>query len=389
MITTRLYFEDAYLKEFSAHVVESGDGGRRVYLDRTAFYPTSGGQPHDVGEIAGVPVVEVVDEEKRIAHVTAAPVAGPAVTGRIDWARRFDHMQQHTGQHLLSAVLGAMYEARTVGFHLGAESATIDVDVPSLEPAEVARAERRVNEIAAENRPVTVSYEEAARAEGLRRASEREGILRIVSIADLDRSACGGTHVRATGEIGAVLIRRLEKVRGGLRIEFLCGSRAVARARKDFEALSAVARVFSSGLDEAPSLAASQRSALEAADKARRRAAAELARYRGVELYESTPPGSDGRRRTVQRRPSGAIDEEVRALAQGFTSRPGAVFVAAFDNPAAVLLAVAGDTGIDAGETLKRLFAEHGGRGGGNARMAQGSLPSTDRLAALLTALGG
>ncbi len=234
-----------------------------------------------------------------------------------------------------------------------------------------------------------MSYEDAAQAGGLRRASERQGTLRIVSIADLDRSACGGTHVRATGEIGAVLVRRLEKVRGGLRIEFLCGSRAIARARKDFDALSAVARVFSSGLDEAPSLAASQRSALEAADKARRRAAAELARYRGVELYESTPPGSDGRRRALQHRSSGAIDEEVRALAQGFTSRPGAVFVAAFDSPATVLLAVAADAGLDAGETLKTLLAQHGGRGGGSARMAQGSLPSTDRLTALLTALGG
>jgi len=389
MITTRLYYEDAYLREFNAHVVESAEGGRRVYLDRTAFYPTSGGQPHDLGEIAGVPVVDVVDEEKRIAHLVAAPVEGATVTGRIDWLRRFDHMQQHTGQHLLSAVLSAMCQARTVGFHLGAESSTIDVDVSSLEPAEVAQAEQRVNEIAAENRPVTVSYEEAGQAAGLRRASERQGTLRIVSIADLDRSACGGTHVRTTGEIGAVLIRKLEKVRGGLRIEFLCGGRAVARARKDYEALSAVARVFSSGLDEAPALAASQRAALEAADKARRRAAAELARYRGVELYESTAPGSDGRRRVVQHRSSGAIEDDIRAMAQGFTSRPGAVFVAAFDSPAAVLLAVAEDAGIDAGDTLKRLLAEHGGRGGGNARMAQGSLPSPERLAALLAALGG
>lgn len=388
MITTRLYQGDSYLRSFEAHVVEALDDGRRVYLDRTAFYPTSGGQPNDLGAIAGVPVLDVIDEDKRIAHVLAAPVAGTLVEGQIDWARRFDHMQQHSGQHLLSAVLSGMFGAETVSFHMGAESATIDVAAPGLESASILRAEERVNELVAGNHPVCVTSEESSEAVGLRRASSREGVLRIVSIEGLDRSACGGTHVRATGEIGPVLIRKLEKVRGNLRIEFLCGLRAVRRARKDYDALCGVARVFSSTLDEAPALVASQRAAAEAAEKSYRKAAGELARFKGTELHESSATGPDGIRRLVQCRPSGAIDDELRALAQGFTSRPKAVFVATIESPAAVLFAVSEDAGINAGDRLKTLLAKHGGRGGGNARTAQGSLPSGDALHALLADLG-
>ncbi len=387
MITTRLFQDDSYLKTFSAHVVETGDDGRRVYLDRTAFYPASGGQPHDLGAIAGVPVVDVIDEDKRIAHILAAPVGDSLVEGCIDWPRRFDHMQQHSGQHLLSAVLQDLFGAGTVSFHMGGESSTIDVAGAELDAAAIARAEQRANDVVAENRPLSVTNEEASQAAGLRRASEREGMLRIVSIEGLDRSACGGTHVRATGEVGAVLIRRLEKVRGNLRIEFLCGGRAVRRARKDYDALSGVARIFCSTLDDAPSLAASQRAALESTGKALRKAAGELARYHGLELYDATPVGPEGFRRAVQRRPSGAIDDEVRALAQGFTSQAKAVFVAAFDSPPAVLLAVSEDSGIHAGDALKSPLSAHGGRGGGNARTAQGSLPSREALDSLLAGL--
>ena len=386
MTTTRLYYQDAYLADFRAHVVERADDGRRVYLERTAFYPSSGGQPSDAGDIAGIPVVDVIDEDKRIAHITAGAIQGVEVDCRIDWTRRFDHMQQHTGQHVLSAVLVELYGVETVGFHLGAESSTIDLAAPALGTDQVLAVETRVNQRVAENLPVVIVFEEASEAKGLRRPSEREGELRIVSIEGLDRSPCGGTHVKATGEIGPILIRKLDKIRGNVRIEFLCGTRAVRRARADFDALSRIAKMLSAPLDDSPSLVAVLREAGEAAEKARQRLAAELARFRGREMYEAALTGPDGLRRGVHRQPSGSL-EEVRGLAQGFTAHPKAVFVGAVEDPPAVLLAVSADTGLNAGGLLKAALAKFGGRGGGSAVLAQGSVASPQALALLLKEL--
>jgi alanyl-tRNA synthetase len=388
MTTTRLYYHDAYLKDFTAHIVERSDGGRRIYLDRTAFYPASGGQPHDTGEIGGVPVLDVIDEDKRIAHIVSEPVEGVEVACRLNWSRRFDHMQQHTGQHLLSAVLVELYGFETVGFHLGSEVSTIDLAVSALDPGQVLEVETKANQRIVENHAVTVTFEPSAEARELRKTSDREGMLRVVSIEDLDRTPCGGTHVRASGEIGVLLIRKLDKIRGCVRMEFLCGARAVRRARSDYEALLRIARLYSSPLDQAPSLAAAQRDALEAAEKASRRLAGVLARYQGQELYQATAEGRDGIRRVVQRRAAGAVDEELRALAQGFTAQSRAQFVAAIEDPPAVLLAVSEDSGIHAGEVLRAALARCGGRGGGNARIAQGSVPARENLDGLLKELG-
>src|SRR5689334_2336746 len=176
-MTERLYYTDSYLREFSAQIVERSSDGAVVYLDRTAFYPSSGGQPFDTGAIAGVPVVDVVDEADRIAHHLSGPVAEGAVECSIDWNRRFDHMQQHSGQHLLSAVFEETFHLKTVSFHLGAESATIDLEGGDVNQQTAVEVERRANQIVAENRPLAVRFEHAAEVEGLRKASEREGTL--------------------------------------------------------------------------------------------------------------------------------------------------------------------------------------------------------------------
>ena len=382
MVTERLYYTDSYLQEFRARVTGSADDGRRIYLERTAFYPTSGGQPHDRGAIAGVPVVEIADEGERVAHIMAAngaAVEGSEVECRIDWDRRFDHMQQHSGQHLLSAVIVARFGLPTVSFHLGQESSTIDLDAGALDAATVVEAERLANQAVFEDRPIHVSFEDAAEARGLRKPSERSGTLRIVSIQDLDRSACGGTHVRHTGEIGPILIRKLDKVRNTVRVEFLCGGRAVRRARADFDALSRVAQMFSGALEDAPELVRIEVEAARANDKLRRRLEADLAQYQGRELYAGTAPDETGLRRVLRRLPNGSL-EDVRALAQSFTAQSKAVFAAALDEPPALLLAVSADTGVDAGKLLKAALIQAGGRGGGNSRMAQGSLPSREAL---------
>ena len=182
-MTTRLYYSDSYLRTFDARVVDRADGGRCIYLDHTAFYPTSGGQPNDLGTLGGVAVRDVIDEGDRIAHRLEAPCDGDAVTGEIDWSRRFDHMQQHSGQHLLSAVLAEQFGWNTVSVHFGADISTLDLDVPAVTPERAADAEQRANEVVCEDRPVRVSYEDAASAAGLRKASDRDGTLRIVTIA--------------------------------------------------------------------------------------------------------------------------------------------------------------------------------------------------------------
>jgi len=385
-MTERLYYHDCYLRAFRARVLQTSDGGATAYLDRTAFYPTSGGQPFDNGSIGGVAVVEVVDEGDSIAHRLAGPLTDTAVDCAIDWNRRFDHMQQHTGQHLLSAVFSEHFGLHTVSFHLGSESSTIDLATASVGDQTIRDAEQRANAIVFENRPVAFEFQEAGEVQGLRKTSAREGELRIVVIEGLDRSACGGTHVRATGEIGPILIRKLEKVRQAVRVEFLCGGRAVRQSRADYDALSKVAQLFSASLEEAPALVAAQLEASRAADKARRKMELELAGYRGRELYDVTPAGPDGTRRYLRRMAGGSV-EELRALAQSFTERPQAVFAAALEKPPAVLYAASADCGIDAAKALQKALAQTGGRGGGSARLAQGSVPDAARLDEVLSLL--
>jgi alanyl-tRNA synthetase len=385
-MTERLYYVDSYLRSFRAQVVEASGDGLTVYLDRTAFYPASGGQPADTGSIAGRAVVDVVDEGERIGHRLSAPLAAGVADCAIDWERRFDHMQQHSGQHLLSAVFGELFALHTVSFHLSVDSATIDLEGGTVEPRTVLEAERRANAVVFENRPLAVQFEDAAAASDLRKASDREGTLRIVSIVGLDRSACGGTHVRSTGEIGSILIRKIEKVRETTRVEFVCGGRAVRRARADFEAASTAAKLFSVSVDDLPAAAAAHLETARAADKARRKLDLELAAFQGRELYAATAPEAGGLRRHTRRLERGGL-EELRALAQSFTGQPKAVFVAALNDPPSVLLAASADSGIDAGKVLKVALTEAGGRGGGNPRIAQGSVASRESLDRLLEKL--
>jgi alanyl-tRNA synthetase len=370
-VTDRLYYHDSYLTEFRARIVDASPDRQKIYLDRTAFYPASGGQPFDTGQLGGTEVTEVVDEGERIAHVLSGPVAGEEITGVIDWKRRFDHMQQHTGQHLLSAVLIELFDAPTVSFHLGADACTIDIARP-LEPSQIRQAERHANQIVFENRPVLVSFEDSSQDLGLRKPTEREGTVRIVSIQNLDRSACGGTHVRGTGEVGPILIRKLDRIRGNQRIEFVCGMRAVERAQADYVALAAIARAFSAGLDEMPAMVASHLEKLQESEKARRRLATELAQSKGRELHAATLPDADGLRKIQQR--VAMISDELRAEAQSFTACGKAVFLALAENPPSALLVASIDSGVNAGEVLKAALADAGGRGGGNQTVAQGSL---------------
>lgn len=386
MTTERLYYTDSYLTTFSAAVVERSQDGRRVYLDRTAFYPTSGGQPFDTGQLSTVRVLDVVDEDDRIAHLLEGPLPSGTVSGTVDWPRRFDHMQQHTGQHLLSAVLADRFGYQTVSVHFGAESATLDLDVGALSPEEIRRAESDANALVTENRPVEAGFEDAATATRLRKAVERSGTIRVVTIKDLDRSACGGTHVRATGEIGSILIRRAERVKKHVRLEFLCGQRAVVRARADFDILSGLATLSSAAVADLPGVYDKLRVELKTAEATRRAIEEELHQYRARDLYHTTPADATGRRFIVHRADAVSA-ESLRGLAMAVTSLPHAVFAAVSATPPTILLAASPDSRVDAGALLKPLLAELNGRGGGSARLAQGTVPDPHALETALRKL--
>ncbi|MDQ6830532.1 MAG: DHHA1 domain-containing protein [Gemmatimonadota bacterium] len=388
-MTERLYYMDAYLTEFEARVVEIAADGRRLYLDRSAFYPTSGGQPHDTGTLGESRVTDVVDEQDRIAHVldgAARLAAGDPVKGRVDWPRRIDHMQQHTGQHLLSAVLEDLFGYHTVSVHFGDESSTLDIDAESLSRDRLRRAEERANALVMEHRPVTVAFEDAASVTGLRKPSDRTGPLRIVTIEGVDRSACGGTHVRSTSEIGALIIRGTERVRKTTRVEFICGARARAGARADREALSAIAQTLSASIGEAPALVSAQVQQLRDAESKRKRAEIELNGYRARELYDASAANEAGLRIAIVQRDDAPMDE-LRSLAQAFAALPRALFIGSSRSAALVMVSASGDAGMDAGAMLKAALTAAGGKGGGSPKLAQGTLPKAESIDDVLQAL--
>jgi alanyl-tRNA synthetase len=369
--TERLYYNDSYLTEFDAQVVEISPDGRRVYLDRSAFYPSSGGQPHDFGWLGGQEVIDVIDVDDRITHLTASPVGTGPVTGKIHWPRRYDHMQQHTGQHLLSAVLATVFGFPTLSFHMGEEVSTIELGTKDLTDAQIDQTETRANEAARQAAPVLIKFEEAGGVEGLRKPSQRSGTLRIVEIEGLDKSACGGTHVRSLTETLPLQIRKLERVRGHVRLEFVCGQRAIARAKQDYRVAQELARQGAVPIDKLPEYFAALKQRLGDAEKEKQRLAETLAQREGAELYAAATPSADGLRRarwSVER-----IDEAVRAKALAYAS--GARSLVLVLSADGALIACSADAGVHAGAILKQTLAEFGGKGGGSATLAQGNLP--------------
>jgi alanyl-tRNA synthetase len=386
---SRLYFHDATLLRFSAQVTALADEGRVVYLDRTAFYPTSGGQPHDLGTLADVVITDVVDEDDRIAHHLTAPLGlpvGAMVVGEIDGARRRDHMQQHTGQHLLSALLHDRYGWPTVSVHFGDQSSTIDIGAPSLSPAELVEIEAAANALASTCLEVSISFEEASLATGLRKASDREGVLRIVTIEGLDRSACGGTHVANTGAIGAIVLRRAERTKGHVRIEFLCGDRVINRARQDAELLQRTALLFSAAPAEVPVLVEQQQLRAQELERERKRLQQELARHEAAALWRDSPPDVQGVRSI--RITTAAPVKESEAMVQQLLALGPCRLLVLHEASGGVLLAASPESGLDAGAALRSALQAVGGRGGGSPRLAQGAVSDPAQLPALRISLG-
>ena len=371
----RIYYTEPACRTFDATVARSftHDGHPAVTLDRTAFYPTSGGQPFDTGTLGDARVLETLDHAEGVVHVLSRPVReGAPVRGEIDWPRRVDHMQQHTGQHVLSAAFDRVMNNPTLSFHIGAEISTIDLEreVPAAGARE---AEDLANLVVWENRPVTIRFVSASEAAELplRKEPARDGTLRLIDIAGFDLSACGGTHVAHTGEIGAIVILGRERFKGGSRVTFACGGRALRSHRGLNDAVSASVSALSVLPSELP--AAIGRLQAEGRDQRKviQALQASLAVHEGASLVaEATEINGV---RTVIRTIEGWDQAGLKQLAVRVVAGGGTIAVLfTAESPSQVVVARSPDVACDAGGLLKRLIERFGGKGGGRPDLAQG-----------------
>jgi len=382
MATRRLYYDDSFAREFTAEVLScesvayESSAAWEVVLDSTALYPTSGGQPHDFGKLGDANVLDVRDDSDEIVHIVDREVSLGTVHGCVDWARRFDHMQQHTGQHLLSAIFQERFGRPTVSFHLGSEISTIDLR--GGEPLEeiLEGAERAANQVIFEDRPVNVRYGTGQQFAdlGVRKEVDRQGILRAIEIEGADLQPCGGTHVKGTAQIGMILVRRSTKMRQDWRVEFACGGRAERVARKDFRLLRRVAEQLGCAHDEVADAAARIILDRDARFKDYRGILQRLAETEAALALEATPAGADGLRivsRVFQEDAQAeylghfanqlAESDKTIALLTGFPC--GHLFFA--QHPSA---------GKDMNALLQQVLQQLGGKGGGTRDFARGRL---------------
>ena len=374
-MTERLYYFDSYLRRFVAKVLRSTETekGFELVLDQTGFYPTSGGQPHDLGTIQGVPLQDVLEnQEDEIIHRTAQAFEATLLDCQIDWQRRFDHMQQHTGQHILSQAFVRTSGFNTVGFHMGANCVTIDLDAEAVSSQQIDEAENLANAVVFENRPVRAQIVAPERLPelNLRKVSQREGPLRVVQVEDFDVSACGGTHVERTGEIGTVVIRKVERVNRQARIEFVCGQRAIAAQRSDRQNLEAIARQFSVGLSEAPARVGRQieearqlRKTLQVKNRA-------LANLLAKELYARSGQGAAFR--VVKQLLENEEVEFLKLLAQSIIAEgPCIVLLGSRGQQANLVFAQSDDSSLDLRMILSECCSLIRGKGGGTRTLVQ------------------
>jgi len=406
-MTTRLYYTDSFLYEFAAAVCEVVCGERpAVILDQTAFYPTSGGQVFDIGYLEAngqkLRVTEVAeDEQGTILHYVDAAASlapGTRVRGTIDAARRRDHMQQHSGQHVLSAAFVRLFEMPTVSFHMGEESCTIDLQARSLAPAQIDEAGRLANRVITDDRPVEIRFVslEEARALGVRKLPEAQREkLRLIDIRDFDLTACGGTHVRSTGQIGPILLRKTENARQGVRVEFVCGERAVTAAQRDHATLVEAAAALSAHISDVPQQVRKAQAELKAAQKTQQKLLEELAELSAARLVaESTRRHSSRSDAPSFRMVTKVFPDRdvafVKLLAQKIAAAgPAVALVASTSGPPTLVFCQTPGLPFNMGALLKDTLAAAGGRGGGARDFAQGSLPDAAQVdGALRQALG-
>lgn len=387
-MTERLYFDDPYLQTFTARVVDraSIDGRAAVALHRSAFYPEGGGQPGDRGTLNGVAVLDTQADNDVVWHIVADRVLDDEVEGRIDWGRRFDFMQQHHGQHLLSAAAEDQFGARTVAVHLGEEICTVDLDHPGCSIEQLAELEDATNAMIWADAPILARFvtPEELQQLTLRKPPQAYDRIRIVSAGDFDHSPCGGTHPRRTGEVGSVLLRRSDRYKGGARIEFVCGGRAVREYRAKNRIVIGLSADLHVGYAELPGAIERLRTAEERSRKALERAQARLVEHEAVELIAHAERISDTP--VVVAAFDDRTLDNLRLLARAIAERGGVALLGLRAEKAQLVFNRAAGSAWDMGALLRVAAPSVGGRGGGNADAAQGGGPDAARLNEALAA---
>jgi alanyl-tRNA synthetase len=390
-VSKRLYYDDAYTTRFEAAVARRTDveGRPAVILEQTYFYPTSGGQQHDLGTLNGVAVVDVqVTPEGDVLHLLAEAVdeATEVVVGEIDWARRYNHMQQHSGQHLLSQLFYQMFDMETVSVHFGDTHSTLELDTEEITPAQLKEAEQRANELIWENRPIHcywIADSELARIP-LRRLPKVTGEIRIVEIEAYDWSACGGTHVRHTGEISPIALLRTEKIRQQCRVHFLCGGRTLTDYRKRRRILGESAALFDTHFEEIPALIAKLQSQNRELDRQVRTLQEELMGHRASALLASAAVVNNVR--VVAQALPDLDPVALKGLAQRLQAEPQmiALLCCASGEKGTAIFCRSEGVSLDAGQLLREILRQYGGGGGGRPDFAQGGGMSLDSLEAVV-----
>jgi alanyl-tRNA synthetase len=392
--TERLYYTDSHLVEFQArvtHVTDRVSGWTAVALDRTAFYPTGGGQPSDAGTLNDALVVECLDEDGGgVLHLVQgrAPAVGAEVTGRIDWRRRLDHIQQHTGQHILSQAFIKLFNAETRGFRIMQQASEIDVALENPSDDGIEQAIDLANQIIWEDRPVLVKQVSAEEAEDLtlRKESTRKGEMRLIEIEGFDLTPCGGTHAYRTGEVGMLAVRSWERAKGLARIEFVAGGRALADYRRANRTARSVAALFSAVRDEAPALVAHLFEENKQLLRRTRTLEEIAARVEAEELLGQVEARDDSFRLVIKTFDDRDADS-LKRLAQQVIAHPGAVALLGSQEAGKtvrLVFARSPDAPGDMNALMKDACAIIEGRGGGRPDMAQGGGPRVDKLAEAL-----
>ena len=396
MTTRRLYYDDAFQDNFTAQVLSckpladplAGQDATcwGVLLDQTHLYPTSGGQPNDLGKLGEANVLDVRDlENDDILHVVDRPVPAGRIDGCIDWPRRFDHMQQHTGQHLLSAVFQERFGLPTVSFHLGESACTIDLRGPQPSVQILEGAARAANAIVFEDREISVRYGTAEQFAqmGVRKEVERTGTLRAIEIAGIDLQPCGGTHVRRTGQIGTVLLRGCSKIRQDWRIEFLCGSRAESAARKDADLLARVTAQLKCAPQDLDGSVERLLQEREVATRNLRSLLPKLADADVATRLQLIAPSGDGEVVVVEMLQN-LGQEYLQFYATALTRSEKVLALLAVQETGALLFAQHPAVGKDMNALLRGIFDQLGGKGGGTKDFARGALADQAKVSAAL-----
>jgi alanyl-tRNA synthetase len=379
-MTKRLYYADSYLKEFTSTVLDQRpvDRGFAVILDQTAFYPDSGGQPHDTGTLDAAHVVNVMENDAgAVLHVLDREVLNSQISGRIDWARRFDHMQQHTGQHILSQAFLSVAKARTLSFHMGLEISTIDIELAQPSSSQMEEAQALATGVVFEDRPVHVltADKDSLHSLGVRKESQREGEIRVIDVEGFDRSPCGGTHVRRTGEIGMVFISGFERYKGGTRVEFVAGRRALKTLQKDHELLKKLGRLHSAAPENLPELTGRLLQDRMALSRENEDLKDQLLEAEAGELLQNAAGAEN--LIVVRKIYTGRSLEILKTLARKLTARQDALAILGSADTGQLVVARSTNVSGNCNDAIKKIAAEMGGKGGGKPELAQaGGLPA-------------